>query len=673
MAAQSTTQWGSIVSDYGRLGINVVVTNNSDNLTCTVSMEVWYWSKWATKDTNNTLYFDDNTTSVYTSRGSVSINTTSNSDWSTNNQVKLYTYPSFTAYRGTSSSSRSCAAKFGKVWTPSGESTTYVCAYYSIPAKASYTISYNANGGSGAPSSQTKYYGTNITLSAAKPTRTGYTFKGWATSSSGSVSYSAGASYTANASVTLYAVWSAVTYTVSYNTNGGSTVSSQTKTYGTALTLAAAPTKTNYTFKGWATTNGGNVVYAAKASYTANASVTLYAVWELSYTPPKITDLVVYRCDSEGIKDTETGTYMCAKFDWTSEYSISSVTVYWKTASSVAYVNNKETAYSGTSGYAWILFGDGLLYPEREYHVKIVVTDSRGSTTVVKTVAGQAYIIDGITDDSGNMGVALGKAADTTNIVDAKWPIHAPGARITGESYFADRITAHGSYNNIGWNRFNADWIGFYGTSVDAQGDTNRRGSFKHDGSYFVTWNNSGGGYRWALSNGDGTYLTSSNFRPNSDGVLDLGNTSYRWKQLIAATTTINTSDRKVKENISEINKAKEFILGLEPVSYTRKDGDNGRIHMGFIAQDVAALAKDIKMGDMAVYQAARIETVINENGEEERIAHYYTDDTPDDELVWGLGYEEFIAPMVATIQNQQKEIDELKNLVNTLINQQGV
>ena len=47
---------------------------------------------------------------------------------------------------------------------------------------ATYTIKYNANGGSGAPSSQTKTYGTNLTLSSTKPTRGGYTFKGWALS-----------------------------------------------------------------------------------------------------------------------------------------------------------------------------------------------------------------------------------------------------------------------------------------------------------------------------------------------------------------------------------------------------------------------------------------------------------------------------------------------------------
>ena len=70
-----------------------------------------------------------------------------------------------------------------------------------------YTVSYDANGGSGAPSSQIKYSGVSLKLSSTIPTRANYTFKGWSTNPSGSVVYAAGGTYTANASATLYAVW----------------------------------------------------------------------------------------------------------------------------------------------------------------------------------------------------------------------------------------------------------------------------------------------------------------------------------------------------------------------------------------------------------------------------------------------------------------------------------
>ena len=72
------------------------------------------------------------------------------------------------------------------------------------------TVNYNANGGSGAPTSQDKYNTVDLTLSSTKPTRTGYAFVSWNTSIDGSgTSYQPGSKYTANESTTLYAIWKA--------------------------------------------------------------------------------------------------------------------------------------------------------------------------------------------------------------------------------------------------------------------------------------------------------------------------------------------------------------------------------------------------------------------------------------------------------------------------------
>ncbi len=71
-----------------------------------------------------------------------------------------------------------------------------------------FTITYNANGGTGTPASQTKTSGKALTLSSTKPTRQGYTFLGWATSSgTSSAQYNPGSSFTTDANTTLYAVW----------------------------------------------------------------------------------------------------------------------------------------------------------------------------------------------------------------------------------------------------------------------------------------------------------------------------------------------------------------------------------------------------------------------------------------------------------------------------------
>lgn len=150
-----------------------------------------------------------------------------------------------------------------------------------------YTIKYNANGGSGAPSSQTKSYGVTLTLSSTKPTRTGYTFLGWSTSSSAtSATYSAGGKYTDNKSVTLYAVWSPYKHTVAFDANGGSGApSSQTKTYGSTLKLSTViPTRAGYSFLGWGTSSSDTTVdYASGSNYTRDqngGTYTLYAIWK---------------------------------------------------------------------------------------------------------------------------------------------------------------------------------------------------------------------------------------------------------------------------------------------------------------------------------------------------------------------------------------------------------
>ena len=77
-----------------------------------------------------------------------------------------------------------------------------------INRTATYTISYNMNGGSGTISNQTKTNDIALKLSTTKPTRQGYTFSGWSTSSNATTAqYQPGGSYTANSAATLYAVW----------------------------------------------------------------------------------------------------------------------------------------------------------------------------------------------------------------------------------------------------------------------------------------------------------------------------------------------------------------------------------------------------------------------------------------------------------------------------------
>lgn len=174
---------------------------------------------------------------------------------------------------------------------------TYINKNTTGPSYTStYTLSFNGNGSnSGSTASQTKTWNTTISLPANGFQKTGYTFAGWNTNSAGTgTAYQPGDSYTITANVTLYAKWSQITYPVTYNGNGadGGSTEAQTKVWGTPLTLQTNGfTRTNYTFLYWNTaSDGSGTSYAAGASYTANAAVTLYAIWKKNNIPVFIND-----------------------------------------------------------------------------------------------------------------------------------------------------------------------------------------------------------------------------------------------------------------------------------------------------------------------------------------------------------------------------------------------
>lgn len=199
----------------------------------------------------------------------------------------------FSASRGVGTSYNNRTYTVHAWWDSSGFShgTDYATTTVTVPAVArpTYTVSYNANGGSGAPSNQTKQHDITLTLSSVKPTRDGYEFAGWGTSATDTgVKYSAGGQYTGNANITLYAIWTNVAkLTLAYNANGGTGApSSQTHLINTVSKISGVkPTRDKYVFLGWSTSSTATkATYIADGQYTNNsftdgATVTLYAVW----------------------------------------------------------------------------------------------------------------------------------------------------------------------------------------------------------------------------------------------------------------------------------------------------------------------------------------------------------------------------------------------------------
>ena len=170
----------------------------------------------------------------------------------------------------------------GEVLTAPIEVTADITLYAiweDIPA-VTHTVSFNANGGSGSMADVTEVSGTYTLPACTFTAPAGKQFKGWAASASGAVI--AGTSIEVTANTTLYAVWEdipAVTYTVSFDANGGSgsmaDVTGISGTYTLPACTFTAPTGKQ--FKGWATSASGAVIAGTTIEVTANT--TLYAIW----------------------------------------------------------------------------------------------------------------------------------------------------------------------------------------------------------------------------------------------------------------------------------------------------------------------------------------------------------------------------------------------------------
>lgn len=128
-----------------------------------------------------------------------------------------------------------------------------------------------------------------VTVSSTVPTRDGYTFVGWATSTThataGIVDYTAGNSITLTADVTLYAVW-AQNFTVTYDRVGGTDVCAN-ETCGAGMTYTVCgtePTKSGYIFSGWLSDEATPHTYTAGQTFTMPAAnVTLTAQWTANW------------------------------------------------------------------------------------------------------------------------------------------------------------------------------------------------------------------------------------------------------------------------------------------------------------------------------------------------------------------------------------------------------
>jgi uncharacterized repeat protein (TIGR02543 family) len=141
------------------------------------------------------------------------------------------------------------------------------------------SVIYNLNGGFGLISEAIG--NTGKVAEPADPERPGYAFMGWSDANGGSLITFPFTPGSSESNVTLYALWTANTYTVTYNSNGGTPVPNGSFTTGSQLDNAPAnPTREGYSFRGWSTVlNEGDYEIEFPYDPAAISNITLYALW----------------------------------------------------------------------------------------------------------------------------------------------------------------------------------------------------------------------------------------------------------------------------------------------------------------------------------------------------------------------------------------------------------
>ncbi len=317
--------------------------------------------------------------------------------------------------------------------TAADGSTQAYTVTVTVAPVGSYIITFDKNdsGASGSMSSQTVQNGTSAILTSNAFTKTGWTFTGWATTPAGAVTYADGAYYTmGTANVTLYAKWTANNYTITFDKDDAAatgTMPNQTIACGSSANLTAnAFANTGYVFAGWATTSGGSVVYADKASYTMGASnVTLYAVWGL---PPTVTTVVIAASQSGdnkfgniGLSTNITGTGAQGGGTVTSDgrAPVTERGVCWNTTGSPTVSGPHSASGSGTGDFTANMTG---LTANTTYHVRAYAINSIGTSYGNEVTFNSGYTIGSIHDGGYlfyNDGNGHGMVAGMNDLADA--------------------------------------------------------------------------------------------------------------------------------------------------------------------------------------------------------------------------------------------------------------
>ncbi len=261
-----------------------------------------------------------------------------------------------------------------------------------------------------------------------------------------------------------------------------------------------------------------------------------------------------------------------------------------------------------------------------------------GNGTVGKYMAFITGGIDQITnermriDGAGNVGIGT---TTPSQKLDVNGNINASSNIISQGSVVVDGPSANTGTLAPGL---------LFGSLGAGEGVSSKRtaGTNQYGLDFYTSYTN-----RLAITNGGnvGIGTNAPNYKltvagivaPSADNAYSLGGgTTNRWTAVYATNGAIQTSDRRLKTNIKNLNYGLKEVLALQPVSYNWKEKPTTDNKIGLIAQDVKKVVPEVVTGDEA----------------KEKL---------------GMNYAELVPVLINAIKEQQKEIDDLKEMVKKL------
>ena len=311
----------------------------------------------------------------------------------------------------------------------------------------------------------------------------------------------------------------------------------------------------------------------------------------------------------------------------------------------MAYINAKSRGAAVFSG-SWLI--DDVIVRRIEDHVEAnaVEISPENGIVVTQSSLNTRFQADasrfGIYDGSGVMLAGAGYDAGTGKGYFATRQIRNTSKNT---SFYAemrdDPIETSGTIGEGMAFLYGATWLGgIYGNQMTVSGSAAEalilRAAQKLDLNAPETLSLTGNFMMFDCDNGfeftGGSILTERNIRPMANGAANCGLPDYRWRYIYTQNQVNVSSDARKKRDIAPIEDARALVMGLRPRQYRlRSEGKDGKRHTGFIAQHVLKSAPD--------WAAA--------------------DGSDPDNL--GLMYGEILAPLVQVVQDQQREIEELK------------